>query len=168
MKKQMGILPIVLVLGLLGVLEAESTVAGTVLQFDRMTGVRAPFVGMNNPIRGVPGGGLPWRVDEARGSLSDQGELEVEVKGLVLADDPVVPEELQLTNPVGNFRAIVSCLSVDSTGGPSTVNVGTDNFPADAGGNAFISAIVELPEPCITPILFVTSSTGNWFATTGR
>jgi hypothetical protein len=31
-----------------------------ILSFDTMTGVVRPFTGAANPIRGVPGGGIPW------------------------------------------------------------------------------------------------------------
>lgn len=52
-------------------------------------------------------------------------------------------------------------------------NILTDPFPATTGpasaggGNAEIVADVALPQPCIAPIIFVTSGGGNWFAATG-
>jgi hypothetical protein len=55
---------------------------------------------------------------------------------------------------------------------PTTgVNLVTDPVPATSAGEATIKATLELPSPCIAPIVFVTSGTGNppgaWFATTG-
>jgi hypothetical protein len=53
------------------------------------------------------------------------------------------------------------------------VNVFTDPFPAttglaaNGGGNASIEARIDLPRPCIAPIIFVTSPTFAWFSTTG-
>jgi hypothetical protein len=52
-------------------------------------------------------------------------------------------------------------------------NILTDPFPATTGpasaggGNAKIEADVSLPQPCIAPIVFVTSAGGSWFAATG-
>ncbi|HYJ68341.1 MAG TPA: hypothetical protein VEX15_11875 [Nocardioidaceae bacterium] len=138
----------------------------TVLDFDVMAGVVEPFTGTANPIRGVPGGGLPWEIDEAKGELSSSGKLEVEVDGLVLARRAPVPAELQGTNPVPSFKAIVSCLTV-SNGTAATVNVETDLAPATSSGDAKIEDFVALPSPCIAPIVFVTSPTGAWFAATG-
>jgi hypothetical protein len=62
---------------------------------------------------------------------------------------------------------IVSCQSKNEAGSAVIVNVPTQEFPADAAGNAHIQDTVSLPQPCIAPIIFVTSSTGSWFAATG-
>jgi hypothetical protein len=35
------------------------------------------------------------------------------------------------------------------------------------GGNAEIEAQLTLPQPCIAPLIFVTSPGGAWFAATG-
>jgi hypothetical protein len=139
----------------------------SILQFDTMVGVSGPFVGATNPIRGVPGGGLPWVISSGEGQLDSEGQLEIEVQGLVLANDPSVPAGLRLTNPVPKFRGLVSCLSI-SNGSPSTVNVMTDPVDASPTGNAEIEAHVNLPQPCFAPIIFVTSPGGAWFAATGR
>jgi hypothetical protein len=140
----------------------------SILQFETMVGVSGPFVGAKNPIRGVPGGGLPWTISSGEGQLDSDGRLEIEVRGLVLANDPTVPAALRLTNPVPNFRGLVSCLSI-ANGAPTTVNVSTGNFPASMpGGNAEIEAQLNLPQPCLAPIIFVTSPGGAWFAVTGR
>ena len=134
----------------------------TILEFKRMAPVTGPFVGTANPIRGVPGGGIPWMIAEGRGELSADGHLEVSVRGLVLAAGANAG-----TNPIPTFRAIVSCLSIDAGGNPTTVNQMTGTFPASATGDADIEAWVSLPHPCIAPIVFVTSPTGSWFAATG-
>jgi hypothetical protein len=140
-----------------------------ILEFDTMVGVPRPYTGATNAIRGVPGGGLPWVVDEARGELRVDGRIEVEVEGLVLdPNDPGVPANLRGVNPVADFKAIVSCLSKNADGTvATTVNVQTDLFPATMTGDSKIEDTVDLPEPCIAPIVFVTSPTGAWFAATG-
>ncbi len=147
-----------------------------ILQFDTMAAVPRPYTGATNAIRGVAGGGLPWVLSAVKGELAADGHLELAVLGLVFdPNDPAVIERgLANQNNVPSFRAIVSCLSKDTSGAPSTVNLMTDLFPAttgyaDAGGgNARIEANLALPSPCIAPIVFITSPSGAWFAATGQ
>ena len=138
----------------------------TILEFQTMVGVPQAFTGTTNAsvIRGVNGGGIPWRLDLGKGELSRNGHLEIKVRGLVLAAGAN-----EGNNPVGTFRGLVSCLTASAT----VLNVPTGDFtattgPASAGGgNADIEADLDLPNPCIAPIVFVTSSGGSWFAATG-
>lgn len=130
-----------------------------VLEFNTMVPVSGPYVGAANPIRGIPGGGLPWVIEFGKGKLSPDGTIDIMVKGLVL--------ESNGTNPSPQFKAIVSCMSIDAGGNANTVNVETGLFPADTEGNAHIQDIVALPQPCIAPIIFVTNPGGRWFAVTG-
>jgi len=139
--------------------------ASKILEFDTMVGLPAAMTGAQAPIRGINGGGLPWAIGGASGELKSNGHLELAVNGLVFADGPNTG-----SNTIPSFRAVVSCL--DATGAP--VNVMTDPFaatvgPASAGGgNAAIETYVALPQPCIAPIVFVTSPGGAWFAATGN
>jgi hypothetical protein len=136
-----------------------------ILEFDTMVGLPQAFTGTQNPIRGINGGGLPWTIGSAHGELKTSGKLEIDVQGLVFAAGPNVGK-----NTISNFRAIVSCLKSDG----SVENVVSNLFPAtlgaavDGGGNAKIETTLTLPQPCIAPIIFVTSPTGAWFATTGN
>jgi hypothetical protein len=136
-----------------------------ILAFDTMVGNTPAFTGATNPIRGINGGGLPWTVASASGELKAGGKLEIEVQGLVLAAGANAG-----SNPIAEFRAIVSCLGADG----SAQNVQTETFPATTGpasaggGNARIEAQVTLPATCIAPIIFVTSPGGAWFAATGK
>jgi hypothetical protein len=129
--------------------------------------VTEPYTGATNAIRGVPGGGLPWEIDSGSADLRASGRLHVEVEGLVLARRAPVPVNLRGINPIPNFKAIVSCLSVDAAAA-RTSNVETPLVPASPAGDAEINATVALPSPCFAPIVFVTSPTGAWFAVTGR
>lgn len=141
-----------------------------VLEFNTMVGVPRPFTRNNgNAIRGIDGGGLPWVIEFGRGKLKPNGDIDVQVKGLVFDpnDQGAIDAGVAGRNTVPNFKAIVSCLSKDVDGNVITVNVSTGLFPADEAGNAHIQDTVSLPEPCIAPIIFVTSSTGLWFASTG-
>jgi hypothetical protein len=135
-----------------------------------MAGVTEPFTGSANAAltRGIPGGGLPWAISDAKGRLGADGELELEVEGLVLARRDPVPANLQGTNPIPNFVAVVSCLSTADPTVP--VNVATAAVPADTDGNAAFEETVSLPSPCIAPIVFVGADLGAgpiWFASTG-
>jgi len=146
-------------------LAAKGDDGRTILEFDTMVGVSAPYTGATNPIRGIPGGGIPWVLRSAKGELKQSGKLEVKVQGLVLATT--------LANPVATFKSTVSCLS-STNGAPTTVNVSTAPVPATTGlasaggGNAEIEAMLDLPHPCIAPIIFVANgASGAWFSATG-
>ena len=169
MKKQVLFgLAILIVLGGLflgGKLSPAVAKEPKILEFDSLVGVPQALTGTQAPIRGVNGGGLPWAVASAFGELKASGKLEISVQGLVLAAGPNTG-----INPIANFRAIVSCLKSDG----SVENVTTGQFPAttgaasSGGGNAEIEASLSLPQPCIAPLVFVTSPGGAWFAATGR
>ncbi len=148
--------------------QPSSLPSDAVIKFTSMVGVSGPLRGTSNPIRGVIGGGLPWRVADARGLLNAGGHLRIHVTGLVLADDPSVPENLRLVNPLPSFRATVSCLTIDGMGNPAEANVSTDNFLASSSGDSKIDAALTLPTPCFAPIIFVTAPAGMWLAVTGR
>ena len=137
-----------------------------VLKFNSMVGVPAGLTGAQSqgPLRGINGGGIAWTIGEASGELRASGHLKISVQGLVLAAGGNAG-----SNPSAVFRAMVSCVNSDGT----FTNILTDAFPATTGpasaggGNAEIETDVILPQPCIAPIVFVTSNTGSWFAATG-
>ena len=161
----------VAVIGLVPVVAANSSASadpGLILKFDVMTPVTGPYVGTSNPIRTVPGGGLPWIITAGTGSLTRDGHVRIHVRGLVLADDPPVPPNLQGTNPIPDFVAIVSCQTIGAGATATITNVSTGQFPASTAGNADINASVQLPQPCIAPIVFVFGAPNvGWFAATG-
>ena len=123
---------VTLVLALAGVLLLlqSSFVAAkggpTILEWQTMVGVPQAFTGHANQavIRGVPGGGIPWRLDLGKGELSRNGHLEIKVRGLVLATGANAG-----SNPVGVFRGLVSCLTSDA----AVVNVPTGDVPGHHG-----------------------------------
>ena len=133
-----------------------------VLKFDLMVGVSGSFQGTTNSIRGISGGGLPWILSKGEGKLSADGKIKVEVEGLIIPGG-LTP----VPNPVPFFKAIVSCLSIDEGGNALIINVETGLFPASELGDSKIKDTVELPNPCIAPIIFVTAPSGVWFAATG-
>ena len=136
-----------------------------------MYGVDGPFVGDANPVRGIPGDGLPWEPPSAvDAKLTTDGFLFIVVRGLVLGGDDVVPENLRLTNPDKTFRGVVSCLTEDEDAGTTPAsNVVTKPFKADAKGNSLIVQKLELPNPCVAPIIMIEAGTRDqWFAMTGH
>jgi len=152
-----------------GAAASDGSGPATVLKLSTMAPVTGPYVGPANPIRGVAGGGLPWQLTSASGSLKADGHLLVQVRGLVLARQAPVPAALQGTNPFASFRALVSCQSIGAGNTAAVTNISTDDFAADPAGNSKIDAMVTLPSPCVAPIVFVTGPTGTgvWFAVTG-
>lgn len=148
-----------------GFARAQTSGSGAIpiLQFSTMVPVSGPYVGSANPIRGISGGGLAWSISSASGELLENGILKVRTQGLVFAAGPNTGE-----NTIPLMRAEVSCRSISSSGSADVVNLLTDAFPADSMGDVTINTRVDLPHPCIAPIVFVTSPTGLWFAATGH
>jgi hypothetical protein len=135
-----------------------------VLEAETMVGVDIPYTGTVNPIREIRGGGAPWVLDKGEVELRADGSLKIKVEGLI------VPRAGR--NPAAFFRAIVSCLSKDVAGNAIIVNVATTNgaevmIGDSDNGDARIRERLDLPTPCVAPIVFVTSATGSWFAATG-
>jgi hypothetical protein len=169
MKKVLSI-SLVVVISLIGLafsgsLTPAQASSPTIYEFNTMVGIPQAFTGTQAPIRGINGGGLPWMLTSAKGELKADGSLELSVTGLVLAAGANAG-----SNPIANFRVIVSCLQSDAT----VANVSSGLFPAttgpatSGGGNAKIETTLSLPQPCIAPLVFVTSPGGAWFATTGH
>ena len=162
----------------LGVATGISTASGrhhgdaaalpNILTFDTMYGVEGPFLGEGNALRGVVGDEAPWEVEHfIKGRLAKNGRLQIVVRGLVFADDPSVPPDLVGKNDEETFRGLVSCLTEEGET-VVTANVETGGFPADEEGNSFIDEKLDLPNPCIAPIVFVMAgSEEKWFAVTG-
>ena len=132
-------------------------------------GLDGPFIGEANAIRGVVGDELPWDIRSAEGSLDTHGLLRIKIRGLVFKDEDGVPADLRGINDEATLRALVSCLT-EGAGGSSveTVNVVTRGFRATRAGDAGIRATLDLPNPCIAPIVVILSgSEDKWFAVTG-
>jgi hypothetical protein len=137
----------------------------TILAFDTMYGVDGPFVGDGNPVRGVPGDESPWVVDRAFGTLDIDGNLVIVVRGLVFKDNP--DPTLIGKNDEPTFQGLVSCLTEDGNN-VKEANIVTPQFPATNTGDSVIHAKVDLPNPCVAPIVMVLAgSEFKWFSMTG-
>jgi len=140
----------------------------TILEFDSMYAVDGPFTSPANKINGVHGDDLPWELESASGTLLSDGHLEVHVRGLVFADDDEVPPQLQGTNDERSFRALLSCITEDGNHKTRQVEVFSRDFKATEDGDADFDGEIELPNPCVAPVLFITAgSEDRWFAVTG-
>jgi hypothetical protein len=163
----------VMVLGLF----ASSVPAGVtakeakILEFQTMVGVPAGLTGNLHPIHGLNGAGRPWVIGAAKGELTASGKLELRFDGLVFdpTDPGVIAAGLANRNTVANMKAVVACFTKE--GGlvqvSSPVFPVTTGFVNEGGGSGKIEAQLSLPQPCIAPVVFITSQTGAWFATTG-
>jgi hypothetical protein len=134
------------------------------LESDSMVGLPAALVGTASPVRGLNGGGLPWKIGASSVEVKASGKVEVSFHDLVFAAGPNVGK-----NTVATMKVVVSCLTDSGV----TVNVSTPTFPVtvatatDAGGDGMVEAKLALPSPCIAPIVFVTTTTDRWLAVNG-
>ncbi len=149
---------------------ATSSSGRILVAFNSLVGVSGAFVGMTMPLRGIPGGGLPWVIAEGKASLATGGDFKVEVEGLVLDPSNATAQARGIagTNPAPFFFATLSCL--DNTG--AVTNVNTAPVPAGPSGDAEIEQVIPMPSSCFAPIVLVRGSfTGNpsgpWFAASG-
>lgn len=138
--------------------------ARNLFSFHALAAVVPPFTGPANPVRGLGGGGAPWKIASGHAELNASGELEVHVRGLVLVRTGA--------NPVANFAAILSCRSFDAAKSPTIVNLVAATAPATATGDSDIEGTVKLPSPCFDPIVFVAipataTAPARWLAASG-
>ena len=126
----------------------------TLISFDSMTGVAATGVNVVND-RGIAAGGAPWVITSGTGAVDHQGNVSVQVTGLIIPPLGF--------NPITNFSATVSCITPDGV-----MNVTTGPSAANRAGDSTINATVALPHPCKSPEVFVgftkTSGVFVWFA----
>jgi hypothetical protein len=142
--------------------------ARRLLGFQTLYGVQGPFLGAANALHGLVGDDLPWSVTEARGSLDSSGHLSLKIDGLVRAEDPLVPSELQGLNAEPRFRVVLACLSEDEYGDLVPCKVATEGFEATTRGDCSIETQIAVPNPCVAPVVFVTGmDDGAWFAVSG-
>jgi len=155
----------------------SNSTAREILRFDTMYAVNGPFVShvpaqLSDPtIRDILGDSLPWKINKSiKGVLSANGLLKVQVRGLVFPYSP---------NDEAYFRALVSCQAVENNvivvknliTAPFRTGGRHNNPNLIAKGNADIKARLQLPRPCVAPIIMILNGdaqAGNlWFAVTG-
>ena len=144
--------------------QAEVNPTDDVTAFQTLFAVHGSFRGPSNAIRGIPGAVRPRIIDEVRGEVKANGRVIVNVRGLVLANHPDVLAADRGLNLHPYFQSVVSCLSIN----PTVVNVRTRKAAANVLGDADILDDIDLPRPCVAPIVFVTAPRGQWLAASGR
>jgi hypothetical protein len=109
-------------------------------------------------IAGIPSGGAPWLIRHgSKAKLDTDGELKVEIKGLVFAATGTT------TSPTG---AVVS--QVQATAICNGTPAGTTGLvPISASGDAVIRETVAIPSTCDDPVVLVRVSGGAWIAVAG-
>lgn len=120
-----------------------------------LAGIPASLTGQT--FMGAIGGGVAWQISSGRARLSSNGQLDVRVRGLVLAAGAS-----QGTNPIPTGRALVSC--------SGAVVAMSDSVPFSPKGDARVNAQVTLPASCLAPVVFFAGDTAagpRWFAVTG-
>ena len=159
---------VLLCVGLTAAGDGQSDEPRHLLVFDTMNGVDGPFLDPANAILGVVGDERPWVVGSARGFLDADGHLRIVLRGLAAADDGRVARDAQAPDDGRTLRALVACLSEDERGALVEVKIETEAFAADARGDALLDTRVDLPEPCLAPVVFVMAgSDDRWFAVSG-
>ncbi len=89
-------LGIALLLTLLPTFAVPALAGDTLFEFARLRGI--PTGGL--AVRNIPGGGVPWTLTRGEARLDEDGTLEVEVQGLVVAATG--------SNPAPQFMATLS------------------------------------------------------------
>jgi hypothetical protein len=103
---------------------------------------------------GLAPGALPWVISDGSARLRANGDLSVEVEGLIIPT--------RGSNPLATLSATVAC-----NGKPVAM---TAPVPFNTAGNAEIEARVSLPERCLAPAVLLNplSSASTYIGATGR
>ncbi len=103
----------------------------------------------NQEIAGIsPDVAQPWVVAEGEVEIGEDGELELEVEGLLLLDGTV--------GPIRSIFASLVCQKTVASADPTNeVVASTADVPLSAAGNAVINEIITLPSSCVAPIVLI-------------
>lgn len=123
----------------------------------------SPIAGSNPgvTVAGVASAGAPWVVNRALATLSDDGRLRVDVRGLIIP-------AMGTAGPVTAVSASVAC--------SDTVAATSAAVPLSSEGNAEIHAKLQVPSPCFGTIILVRiaglngtalAAPGPWVAASG-
>jgi len=127
-------------------------------------------------VRGIPSDFAPWVAGPSRVTLKDNGDLRVQIRGLLVAagltsGGAPVPAAFVGTNPVPNVRIAVTW-AVPVSVSPSAIFVQESPvLPLDANGDLFAHTMVGPPPPGgERPVILVrvvdptTGASGAWIA----
>ncbi len=119
--------------------------------------LRAPLQGSqltDPPLFGLVRGGAPWVISEGTVRLRADGDLTVDVEGLIIPT--------RGNNPLATLSATVVCNGKDL--------LMTAPVPFSTAGDAVIETRVSLPTRCLAPVVLLNplSNAGTYIAATGR
>jgi hypothetical protein len=119
--------------------------------------LRAPLQGSilsDPPLFGLTRGGAPWVISAGTARLRANGDLSVDVEGLIIPT--------RGDNPLATLSATVVCNGRDL--------LMTAPVPFSTTGDAEIQTQVNLPERCLAPVVLLNplSNAGTYIAATGR
>jgi hypothetical protein len=116
-------------------------------------------------IGGVNACGKIWKMRSGEVELGRNGDLEVEVRGLVL-DDATTGEFNGTADGVTQVVVSLVC-----GGSKASVVAESERFPLSKDGRADIETRLRLPAQCIAPVVLVREiwdgKVGGWLAATG-
>lgn len=106
-------------------------------------------------VAGVASGGAPWMVSESEFNVNSNGQVQVQVQGLLIASGAAA----NTVGPVTMVAAALVCGDVVAGTTPSA--------PLSSHGNATMQGTILIPSPCIAPAVLVevTQTTGGPVAT---
>lgn len=116
-------------------------------------------------IGGVSACGKRWKLKSGEIDLDRDGDLEVEIKGLVL-DDPSTGDSNGTADGVTHVVASLVC-----GGSGGKVVAETDRYPLSKSGSAEFETKLKLPAECKAPVVLIREvwegKVGGWLAVTG-
>lgn len=116
-------------------------------------------------IGGVNSCGKIWKLKSGEVDLDRDGDIEVEVRGLVLNDASTG----EFNGTADGVTQVV--VSLVCGGSKAAVVAESDRFPLSKDGNASIETKLRMPAQCIAPIVLVREiwdgKVGGWLAATG-
>lgn len=151
MKKRMSILFVAVTI--LGLAATAALAAEPLVRFEGGIGVTPVSAGpAANVVRGVQPGGQPWVIRDLRGTVSADGRVRVEGRGLLLAGGNAIG-----TTGNQSVRAVLFCGNAAQQSGL---------VPLEANGDFQIDEVlIPAPlNPCDSPVLLIVNGAGRWFA----
>ncbi len=112
----------------------ESGIAGKQVAFQEIAGISPDLA-------------QPWKVAEGTVEIGEDGELDMDVKGLLLLDDTV--------GPVVSVLASLVCQKTVAGVPTNEVVASTADVPLSAAGDAEIKETITLPAVCVAPIVLI-------------
>ena len=102
-------------------------------------------------VAGVASGGAPWMIAESEFNVNSNGQIQVQVQGLLISSGAAA----NTVGPVTMVAAALVCGDV--------VAAATPSVPLSSHGNATMQGNILIPSPCIAPavLLEVTQTTGG-------